>query len=115
VPVYLWGSVGAVAPEIVRWLRIARSHTPGEWKRRSYWLATTAYLALGAALAYLIAKPEAGAAFAIGLAGEFIVLGGLATSKRAGGAEEISSAPADPLRVALVTLRRHASFLMPNG
>jgi hypothetical protein len=113
--VYLWGSVGAAAPEVVRWLRIARNQTPNEWKHPSYWLATTAYLALGAALAYVIAKPEAGPVFAIGVAGEFIVLGGLATAKKDGNTEEISSAPAGSLHVALVMLRRHASFLMPNG
>ncbi|MGP8240359.1 MAG: hypothetical protein ACLQQB_01130 [Solirubrobacteraceae bacterium] len=99
----------------MRWIRIARSQIPGEWRHGFYWLATAAYLALGAALAYLIAKPQADAAFAIGLAGEFIVLGGLATANKDGSIEEISSTPAGSLRLALVTLRRHASFLTSNG
>lgn len=111
MPVYVWGAVGALAPEVVRWFRIAREGPPGEWKRVTYWLATVAYAALGAALAYLIGKGEPYAAFSTGVSTELAILGLLNPKPDGPRSEEISQRPAGLLDPVLIPLRHHARYL----
>lgn len=114
----LWGAIGAAAPEIVRWYRISRSETPGEWRRFSYWIATAAYVGLGALMALLIAQPNPYASFLTGLTTEFAVLGALNASGNTPPGhkvEEISTRPATPIRATLVALRCHATYLTADA
>lgn len=116
---FLWGCVGAAAPEVVRWYRISRKAAPKEWGRPSYWLATAAYVALGGAFASLIAQPNGYAAFAAGLSTEFAVYGLLtgssedAVSKPTSGlpVEEVSMCDVSLLARARLRVIRHASYL----
>lgn len=107
---FVWGAVGALAPEIVRWFRIARDRTPSEWSRWSYWLTTVLYMCLAGGFALLVAQPSPYAAFAAGLTTEFSILGLLGTTRRSS-VEEIRSRPATPARLMLALLRSHAAYL----
>ena len=111
---FWWGALGTAAPEIVRWIRIARSETPAEWHRVSYWLATIAYVALGGLLALLIAQPTGGAAFSMGLATEFVVLGAISITPGTG-VEEFAASPATPLARLRVGIQQHATYLRHPG
>jgi len=111
---FWWGALGAFAPEIVRWVRITRSETPAEWRRISYWLATTAYIALGGLLAVLIAQPVGGAAFSMGVATEFVVLGAISVTPGSG-TEEFVASPATRPSLLLVGIQQHATYLRSRG
>jgi hypothetical protein len=111
---FVWGAIGAIAPEIVRWYRIAGSETPGEWRRASYWFATVAYVLLGGVVASLVAQPNPFAAFVAGVATEFTVLGALAAGPRfnpGSRVEELAVRPANSFMATLVALRSHAVYL----
>lgn len=116
---FLWGALGASAPEVVRWFRIAKVGTPGEWRRLSYWFATLAYVALGGLLALLVAKPDAYAAFMAGLTTEFAIAGALKMASTEAQVpappgslpEELTLRPAGPTTVVAAVVLRHASFL----
>ena len=110
LPVFLWGAVGALAPEIIRWFRIARDKAPDEWRRVSYWVATVFYVALGAGLAFLVGKSEPYAAFITGVTTELAILGVLDKDKAAGG-EEFTTKDVSAFGSAAISLRRHASYL----
>jgi predicted lysophospholipase L1 biosynthesis ABC-type transport system permease subunit len=111
---FAWGAFGALAPEIVRWYRIARTETPAEWTRWSYWAATGSYVCLAGAFAGMVAQPSAYAAFAAGVTTEFAIVG-LLGSPGGTGIEELNTRPATPLRIALAALRSHAAYLSSNG
>ena len=111
---FFWGAVGAIAPEIVRWWRIARSETPGEWTRASYWLATAAYLCLAGLMALLVAQPNPYAAFMAGLTAEFAIVGALKPGPSLP-IEELQKRSANLWTMSLVAIRRHAIFLFEDA
>ena len=112
----LWGAAGALAPEVVRWFRIARDDSPQEWRRWSYWAATLAYIALGGLLAHLIAQPNPYAAFITGLSTEYAILGAVQSAMSSpndadSGMPEELHTRATFISVATALLMRHASYL----
>jgi len=118
MPYYVWGAVGAVAPEVVRWYRIRRGSLAELW-RWGYWFATVSYVGLGVALSDLLAKPEADAAFAVGLVTEFAILGGNVAldglTQKGPLSEEFESRQAGRVAVVLQTLRSHSRYLVRYG
>jgi hypothetical protein len=110
---FLWGAIGAVAPEIVRWYRITKTGTPEEWKRAGYWIATLAYLALGGLMAVLVAKDDPYAEFIAGLSTEFVIVGAreAAMHGRDVAGEEFASRPARFHDKILASFSAHASYL----
>jgi hypothetical protein len=120
---FLFGGLGALAPEVIRWFRIAKDETPSEWKRRSYWVATILYVALGGGFASLVSQPNVYAAFVTGFSTEFAVLGAwasttrrrLVTTRGAALNEELVARPATRLDALRWTLRRHAAYLTLNA
>ena len=111
---FVFGALGAVAPEIIRWYRIAHSETPDEWKRISFWAATAMYMGVAGMFAAVVAQPEAYAALAAGASTEFAAAGLLRPNPSIP-LEELSSRAASPFRTTLVSLRRHAAYLTQNG
>jgi hypothetical protein len=111
---FLAGALGALAPEIIRWRRIARSETPDEWRHLPYWFTTLAYVALAGFLASLVAQPNGYAAFITGLTTEYAIAGVL-DEGRGRELEELGTAPATWADLVLSTLRRHATYLTQNG
>jgi hypothetical protein len=119
VSTFLWGCLGAIAPEIVRWYRISRHAAPDEWKRASYWVATLGYVALGGLFATLIAQPNGYAAFVAGLSTEYAVLGVVKSAASPADAdtapsathEELSTRPIGPFGLAALRIIEHASYL----
>jgi uncharacterized protein (DUF58 family) len=102
-------------------MRVARTRRPEEWRRASYWLATAAYCALGAALAYLVSKSVPYAAFVTGVTTDLSILGILAREN--GGTivsateetshEEVGSKLRAQTRRVIEVLRSHAEYLRP--
>ena len=121
--IYAWGALGAIAPEVLRWRRIAFTGTPPEWKRRSYWLCTALYVGLAALFAALVAQPNPYAAFVAGTSAEFAILGAWSAStsgstnadasaqEPASEIEELTSRPATVLDLAIQRGRKHAEYL----
>jgi hypothetical protein len=114
---FLWGCVGAIAPEVIRWQQIARTKRPDEWRRASYWAATLLYVAIGGALATLVAQPNGYAAFATGLTAEFAILGALAAARERppppepSVPDELSYQAVGKHRLAIAAIYHHAGYL----
>jgi hypothetical protein len=113
---FVWGCIGGVAPEVVRWREIAQRRTPSEWRRVSYWVATIAYVPVAGVFASLVAEPTPYAAFVAGVTAQFGIKGALdATDSKGNGnpqiPEELSVQPLSLPRLAHLILLRHASFL----
>lgn len=111
---FFLGALGAIAPEIVRWYRIARSETPDEWKRISFWVATAMYMGVAGGFAALIAQPEPYAALVAGATAEFAAAGLLRSGPNIPW-EELNSRAASPVGAMFASLRRHAAYLTQNG
>lgn len=109
--------LGALAPEVIRWRRIARRNIPGTVRRpRLDFLGLTVlYALLAGFFATLVNPPTTYAAFISGLTFEYAIAGAVrGTEEEKPEIEELGSGPASQLDLLVATLRLHARYLT-NG
>ncbi|MDX6626839.1 MAG: hypothetical protein QOE56_1828 [Solirubrobacterales bacterium] len=114
---FVAGVLGALAPELIRWRRIARRNVPGKARtpRLDFLVLTALYALLAGFFATLIDPPTAYAAFISGLTFEYAVAGALRGSEeQKPEIEELGEEPASQLDLLVAMLRLHASYLT-NG
>jgi len=88
--IFVFGGIGAIAPEILRWRRIVTSPRPIPFRHPVlYVLVSLLFVALGGALAIAFESQSRYAALYVGLAAPTLVSAGLGKSRRTGS----SSAP----------------------